>query len=153
MAKQPEGTTTLRYAGTAQGGRYYTAPSGTRYLAGGSRTTRDVQIADADREWALSSGLFVEMPVAPEPATAPTGADQPDKHAQEIQRLTGTQDAPAEQQASDPLADAVGPSAAESLRGAGYADLAAVQQASDDELLAVDGIGDATLKKARKAKA
>lgn len=43
----------------------------------------------------------------------------------------------------------VSSSAADALRGAGYDSVEAVNEASDDDLLAIDGVGPATLEKLR----
>ena len=59
---------------------------------------------------------------------------------------------PALPQRTATLADTVGQEYADKLAQAGYGDLDAVAQASDEQLLAVEGIGPKTLEKLRAAK-
>lgn len=58
----------------------------------------------------------------------------------------------AEPKDEGPVAAAVGPSAAQALAAAGFDTPAKIKKASDEELRAVEGVGDATLEKLRALK-
>src|SRR5690349_3452734 len=96
----------------------------------------DVEIADAEALAAIRSKQAklqaaesgAQPPTPTEPAAPPTGGNAPP---------------------ADPLADAVGATEAQALRDMGFGDRAAIAAASDDDLMAVPGIGEAKLKKLR----
>lgn len=93
-------------------------------------------LPDGARDALGKKGAFGEGPVADAAPAAPSATATP--------QANGGNEPPA-----DPLVEAVGAEAAQALRDLGIGDLAAIRAASDDDLLAVPGIGEAKLKKLR----
>lgn len=78
----------------------------------------------------------------------------PDAAKAAIAKQRGEPARPVTVDAIDPLAELVGdPKLATALHEAGYGDVAAIRAASDDDLMAIKGIGGATLEKLRIATA
>jgi hypothetical protein len=102
-------------------------------------------IANLDRCWSYAEGPFSAKPYGPgEDVDIPQGLYDLLSKAGRLEGSASSEDS------SDELEDKLGHNTAQLLKDAGYEDADSVREATDEELLAIDGIGKAKLEHIRK---
>lgn len=140
------------YQGTSSGSITFTGPSGTSYSAG--KIDPEIDAHPDDVEW-LSARSFVVVELDAEGnATDKQVQEQAAKEHEETVRRTAEAERLRleQQQSGDPfIALDVRQDVKDALIAGGFADADALRAATDEQLLALDGVGTSTLFKVRQA--
>jgi hypothetical protein len=142
----------MKYEGTSSGSITFNAPSGHSYSAG--KIDPFIDAHPDDVEW-LTARQFVTVELDEEGnATDERVQQQAAKEHEETQRRAAEEERLrlAQQQSGDPfVALDVRQDVKDALIAGGFADVDALRAATDEQLLALDGVGTSTLFKVRQA--